>query len=59
MVYVVETCEEPKHRYLVKAGNEDELIERVSFKGGVEILGRITDTEISTLDSSAFCVITV
>jgi len=57
MVYLMQDKEKGGFILVVKANSEEKVREMLNLKEGVEIVGRLTHSDISTLSSSAFAVI--
>lgn len=58
MVYVIVDKEKLEHVVLVKADIEEEVNERLHLSDTQVIMGRLTDNELSALQTSKFTVIT-
>ena len=58
MLYVIVDSEEQRVVILVKAENQDIVKERLRLSDTQKIIARLTDDEISVLNSSNFAVIT-
>lgn len=57
MVYLIGDSKDLKEIMLVKAKDDEEINERLKLRDNQDIIGRLTDGEVSTLDTCAFAVL--
>lgn len=57
MVYIIADKERPSKVLLVKAETREALDERIKLKDGEKVIGSLTTSEIRTLDSPSFGVV--
>ncbi len=57
MIYIIKDVENDVKLLVVKATDEKEISELIRLKDTEKIVGRLTDNEISVLNTSSFVVI--